>query len=173
MIVLPLPEVMGSTWNLLASLGLWWWQHMIVKDLNEHCKPAEVTGCRKTIFITRIQLCPSDRTSIPFKQYRRRFTIKITFAVTIRKAQGKMLKRVAMYPPSPVFPLWPALCDIFPILFIWQHRCCSYSRTWTAYRRWKIDIVQHCISRCALKFRKYIRKSLLIILLFIRMKEAA
>jgi hypothetical protein len=59
---------------------------------------AEVTGSRKIIPIPRIRLCPSDPT-IPFKLCRRRFPIKIAFAVPINKAQGQTLK------PSPVFPM--------------------------------------------------------------------
>jgi len=52
--VLPLHETMGSAWNILASLGLWWWQHMIVRGLYEHCIAAEYIFCRKTSLIPRI-----------------------------------------------------------------------------------------------------------------------
>jgi len=33
---------MESIWNTLASLGLRWWQHMIVRGLNEHYVASEV-----------------------------------------------------------------------------------------------------------------------------------
>jgi hypothetical protein len=74
---------MGSTFNVLASLGLRWWQH-------KHCIAAEVIGYRKSIIIPRIQLCPSDAT-IHFKLCRRRFPIKLVFAMTINMAQGQRL----------------------------------------------------------------------------------
>jgi len=45
--VLPLPQAMGSTRNMLASLGLRWWQHMIVIGVHELCRAAEVTGPTK------------------------------------------------------------------------------------------------------------------------------
>ena len=32
---------------MLSSLGLRWWQHMIIRGLLEHCIVAEVTSCKK------------------------------------------------------------------------------------------------------------------------------
>ena len=87
---------------MLACLGLRWWQHMIIRCLHEHCLGAKVTVFRKIILVPKIQLCPSDPT-IPFKLCRRRFPIKIAFAMTVSKAQGQTLKRAAIYPPAP-FP---------------------------------------------------------------------
>jgi hypothetical protein len=87
---------------MLASLGLWWWQHMVVRGLDKHCIAVKVTGYRKTIITPSIQLRPSDP-SIRFKQRIRRFPIKFASAVTSSKAQRQTLKRVAIYPPSPVF----------------------------------------------------------------------
>ena len=39
-----------------------------------------------------------------FKLCRRRFPIKIAFAVTVSKAQRYTLKRVGLYPSYPVLP---------------------------------------------------------------------
>jgi hypothetical protein len=75
-----------------------------VRGLQGHRIAAEDIGSRKTILIPRIQLRSPDPT-IPFKLCRRRFPIKIAFAMTVSKAQGQTLKRVAIYPPSPVFPM--------------------------------------------------------------------
>jgi hypothetical protein len=55
-VLLP-PEAKGSKWNMLPSLGLRWWRHMIVKVLHEHwiqvvicdCIAAEATGYRKNL----------------------------------------------------------------------------------------------------------------------------
>jgi hypothetical protein len=73
--VLLLPEAMRSTCNVLSSLGLRWWQHMIVRRLHEHCIAAELIGYRKTVLIPKTQLCPSHPTT-PFKLCKRRFPKK-------------------------------------------------------------------------------------------------
>jgi len=88
-----------STCNILTSFGLRWWQHIIVRGLQEHCTVARVTGCKKKILLSRIQLCPSDLI-IPFRLYRKRFPIKIAFVMKIKQAQGQRLKCVEMYPRS-------------------------------------------------------------------------
>jgi PIF1 helicase. len=64
----------------------------------------EIIDPRQNILLPRIELCPPDPT-IPFGLCRRRFLIKIAFAMTISKLQGQMLKRVEMYQPSPVLPM--------------------------------------------------------------------
>jgi hypothetical protein len=92
---------------MLASLGLRWWQHIIVRRLHKQCIPAEVTCSRHSI-----QLRPADPT-VRFKLCRRRFLIKITFATTVSKAQGQTVKRDAVYPTSPVFH-HGQLCMSFP-----------------------------------------------------------
>jgi hypothetical protein len=45
---------------MLASLGLRWWQHMIVTGLHEHSVAAEIIGYIKIIFNPQIQLHPSN-----------------------------------------------------------------------------------------------------------------
>jgi len=55
-------EVVGSTLNMLSSRGVWWCQHVIVRDLNGRCLAAEITGSRKTTFTRMIELCPSHLT---------------------------------------------------------------------------------------------------------------
>jgi len=74
--VLPLPDTMGITQNVLAFLDLRWWQHMIMTDFEGHCIAVEFIGSKHINLMLRIQLCPSDPT-IPFKACRRRFPIKI------------------------------------------------------------------------------------------------
>ena len=94
---------MGSTRNMLASLGLRWWQHMIIRGVHEHCTAAEVTGPRNAVLTPSIRLCPSDP-AISFKLYRIRFQLKITFAKTISNAQVQTLKRVGIKAQTSVFP---------------------------------------------------------------------
>ena len=78
---------------------------------------------------------------------------KIAFAVTINKAQGQTFKRAVIYAPYPVVFLWPALCGIFCILFIWQRCCYNYWRASTTYRAWEIDNINYFISRNLLNFQ--------------------
>jgi hypothetical protein len=147
--VFPLPEAMGSTRNMLASLGLRWWQHIIVRGVHKHCIAAEVTSPTKAVFTPSIRLCPSDP-AIPFKLYRRRFQSKIAFAMTISKAQGQALKRVRINALTSVFSNGQ-ICDIFPTLFISQRRWCNYWRASTANTKWKLGNIRHCISRSTSK----------------------
>lgn len=54
------------------------------------------------VFIPRLSLTPSD-IKIPFKFQRRQFPFTVYFAMTINKSQGRSLKNVKIYLPSPVF----------------------------------------------------------------------
>ena len=87
---------------MLASLGLRWWQYMIISGLHMYYKTVEITGSRKTILLPSIQLCPS-RPIIPFKLRRRRSPITSACAMTIGNVLGQTLKRVTIlvYPQSP------------------------------------------------------------------------
>jgi hypothetical protein len=77
---------MECRWIMLASLG---WHHVIVRRLHRKCILPEVLDCSQAVLVPRIQLCPSDPT-IPFNPCRRRFTIKIAFAVIVR-LKGRLL----------------------------------------------------------------------------------
>jgi hypothetical protein len=65
----------------------------------------------------------SDRT-IDVKLCRRRFPVRIAFAVMVSKAQGQTLESLAVYPPSRVSFPWPPLYGVFLIVFVRQGRCC-------------------------------------------------
>ena len=54
------------------------------------------------VFIPRLSLSPFD-VKIPFKFQRRQFPIFVSFSMAINKSQGKSLKNVGIYLPSPVF----------------------------------------------------------------------
>jgi hypothetical protein len=62
---------------------LWWQQHLIVRDLREHCLIEEVTDSVRTVLIPSL----SDPT-FPFRLCRRCFPIKTLFAMTISKVQS-------------------------------------------------------------------------------------
>ena len=153
LIVLPLPEAIGFTWNLLAFLGLSWWQHMIVRGLHKRFTAVEVTGCIRSVFIPRVCLCRSD-SAFPFNLPSRRFSMKTALATTVNKAQGQTLKRVGVYLPLPVFPPWQVLYGIFPPkLFISQRRCYNCWRVSTGYRKWWIDNITRCVFCSAFEFQ--------------------
>jgi hypothetical protein len=43
--------------KILASLGLWWWQHVIIIRLRDQGITMEIAGFRKTMLTLRIYLC--------------------------------------------------------------------------------------------------------------------
>jgi ATP-dependent DNA helicase PIF1 len=53
------------------------------------------------VFIPRIDFITNDE--LPFKLRRRQFPVKLSFAMTINKAQGQTLEKVGVYLPTPVF----------------------------------------------------------------------
>jgi hypothetical protein len=62
----------------------------------------EITGCRRTILIRRIELRPSD-SIIHLKLQKTVSYQSRVFAMTVTKAQGQTSQRFAICPPSPVF----------------------------------------------------------------------
>ena len=88
---------------MLASLGHRWLQHITVRGLQGHCIVTDVVALDK---LSLYQTFSYARQSppVPFKLCRRQFPIKISFSMTISKAQGQTLNPVAVYLPSPVFP---------------------------------------------------------------------
>ncbi|XP_021747421.1 ATP-dependent DNA helicase PIF6-like [Chenopodium quinoa] len=55
------------------------------------------------VFIPRINLHPSASAKYPFQFERKQFPLKLSFAMTINKSQGKTLNRVSVYLPCPCF----------------------------------------------------------------------
>uniref|UniRef100_A0A8C5PXT8 ATP-dependent DNA helicase n=1 Tax=Leptobrachium leishanense TaxID=445787 RepID=A0A8C5PXT8_9ANUR len=91
--------------NLNTKRGLCNGTRLIVKAMRQNVIIAQVltpTSERKTVFIPRIDLAPSN-TDLPFVLRRRQFPIKLAFAMTINKSQGQTLDRVGIYLPEPVF----------------------------------------------------------------------
>ena len=48
-------------------------------------------------------MSPSEDISLPFKFKRKQFPIRLTFAMTINKAQGQTISNVRIYLPETVF----------------------------------------------------------------------
>ena len=57
----------------------------------------------KRVFLPRIPLCPSDDDMFPFKLKRKQFPVRLSFAITINKAQGQTIPNVGVYLPQSVF----------------------------------------------------------------------
>jgi hypothetical protein len=54
--------------------------------------------------LPRIPLCPFDDEMFPFKFKRKQFPMRLSFAITVNKAQqGKTIPNVGIYLPEPVF----------------------------------------------------------------------
>ncbi|KAM5554594.1 hypothetical protein ABKV19_022807 [Rosa sericea] len=55
------------------------------------------------VFLPRIPLKPSENVKLPFSLIRRQFPIRLSFALTINKAQGQTIPNVGVYLPNHVF----------------------------------------------------------------------
>ena len=55
------------------------------------------------MYIPRIPLCPSEDDVLPFTFKRKQFPIRLSFAMTIKKAQGQTIPTVSVYLPQPIF----------------------------------------------------------------------
>ena len=77
-----------------------------MKGFDDNAIDAEIVNGQhagKRIFIPRIPLCPSEDITLPFKFKRKQFPIRLSFAMTINKAQGQTIPNVGIYLPEPVF----------------------------------------------------------------------
>ena len=54
-------------------------------------------------FSLEYPLCPSDDEMFPFQFKRKQFPIRLSFAMTVNKAQGQTIPNVGVYLPVPVF----------------------------------------------------------------------
>ena len=57
----------------------------------------------KRVFLPRIPLCPSDDEMFPFQFKRKQFYIRLSFVMTVNKAQGQTILNVGVYLPEPMF----------------------------------------------------------------------
>jgi hypothetical protein len=54
-------------------------------------------------FLPRIPLCPSDDEMFPFHFKRKQLPVRLSFAMTVNKAQGQTIPNVGIYLPESVF----------------------------------------------------------------------
>jgi hypothetical protein len=93
-----------------------------------------------TILRPRIQSCPSDPT-VTFKMWKVRFPIKITFPTTISWAQGRRLNALQHIQPCPSSRA------------LISRQSCNNLSAPTAYTKWQIDNIHHCVGQNTLKFQ--------------------
>jgi ATP-dependent DNA helicase PIF1 len=92
--------------NLDPHNGLCNGTRLMIRAFQDNAIDAEIVGGQhagKRVFIPRISMSPSEDTSLPFKLKRKQFPIRLSFAMTINKAQGQTIPNVGIYLPEPVF----------------------------------------------------------------------
>ncbi|ONM56619.1 hypothetical protein ZEAMMB73_Zm00001d021244 [Zea mays] len=92
--------------NIDPANGLCNGTRLVVRGFQKNSIDAEIVlgqhaGMR--IFLPRIPLCPSDDEMFPFQFKRKQFPIRLSFAMTVNKAQGQTIPNVGVYLPEPVF----------------------------------------------------------------------
>nr|XP_043623580.1 ATP-dependent DNA helicase PIF1-like [Erigeron canadensis] len=92
--------------NIDPSNGLCNGTRLICKSFQRNVIDAEIAvgeHVGKRVFLPRIPLCPSENDMFPFKLKRKQFPIRLSFAMTINKAQGQTIPNVGIYLPESVF----------------------------------------------------------------------
>ncbi|KAG2653869.1 hypothetical protein PVAP13_1NG417100 [Panicum virgatum] len=92
--------------NLDPHHGLCNGTRLIVKAFEDNAIDCEIVNghhAGNLIFIPRIPLSPSEDISLPYKFKRKQFPIRLSFAMTINKAQGQTIPNIRIYLSEPVF----------------------------------------------------------------------
>ncbi|XP_044980863.1 uncharacterized protein LOC123448144 [Hordeum vulgare subsp. vulgare] len=92
--------------NIDPANGLCNGTRLVVRGFQRNAIDAEIVlgqHAGKRVFLPRIPLCPSDDEMFPFRFKRKQFPIRLSFAMTINKAQGQTIPNVGVYLPDPVF----------------------------------------------------------------------
>nr|GEX55990.1 hypothetical protein [Tanacetum cinerariifolium] len=98
--------VVADVKNLDPANGLCNGMRLICKHFDPNIINAEIvvgqhTGVR--VLLPRIPLAPSEEDMFPFKLKRIQFPVRLSFVMTINKAQGKTIPNVGVYFPESVF----------------------------------------------------------------------
>ncbi|PWZ33301.1 ATP-dependent DNA helicase PIF1 [Zea mays] len=92
--------------NIDPANGLCNGTRLVVRGFQRNSIDAEIVlgqHAGKRIFLPRIPLCPSDEEMFPFQFKRKQFPVRLSFAMTVNKAQGQTIPNVGVYLPEPVF----------------------------------------------------------------------
>lgn len=115
--------------NLDPHNGLCNGTRLVVRAFEDNAIDAEIVNGQhhgKRVFIPRIPLSPSEDINLPFKFKRKQFPIRLSFAMTINKAQGQTILIVGIYLPEPVFAHGQ--------LYVALSRGVSRQTTWVLFR---------------------------------------
>ena len=91
--------------NIDLKEGLCNGTRLRVTEMNDILLTCEIltgSGSGTFVFIPRMDLDPSD-TGMPFKLIRRQFPVRLSYAMTINKAQGQTFSKVGLYLKRPCF----------------------------------------------------------------------
>jgi ATP-dependent DNA helicase PIF1 len=116
--------------NLDPHKGLCNGTRLIVRGFMKNSLDVEIVNGQhagERVFIPRIPMSPSEDLSLPFKFKRKQFPIRLSFAMTINKAQGQTIPHVGIYLPEPVFAHGQ--------LYVALSRGVSRATTWVLARR--------------------------------------
>ena len=92
--------------NIDPTNGLCNGTRLIIWGFQKNTIDAEIVlgqHAGKRVFLPRIPLCPSDDEMFPFQFKRKQFPIRLSFAMTVNKAQGQTIPNVGIYLQEPVF----------------------------------------------------------------------
>ena len=140
---------------------------MVVKGFDNNAIDCEIVNGQhagNSIFIPRIPMSPSEDITLPFKFKRKQFPIRLSFAMTINKAQGQTIPNVGIYLPDPIFS--------HSQLYVALSRGVSRKTTWLLAKPNKDAhpigrrIKKYCIQGCFAKLKK-VSSILLLIIRFI------
>lgn len=92
--------------NIDPANGLCNGTRLIVLGFQRNAIDAEIVTGQHTgerVFLPQIPLCTSDDEIFPFRFKRKQFPVRVSFAMTINKAQVQIIPNVGVYLPEPVF----------------------------------------------------------------------
>ncbi|KAL6661674.1 hypothetical protein ACP70R_001058 [Stipagrostis hirtigluma subsp. patula] len=92
--------------NIDPANGLCNGTRLVIRQFSKNAIDAEIVvgqHAGKRVYLPRIPLCPSDDEMFPFQFKRKQFPIRLSFAMTVNKAQGQTIPNVGVYLPEPVF----------------------------------------------------------------------
>jgi ATP-dependent DNA helicase PIF1 len=93
-------------YNLDPHNGLCNGTGLVVRGFGNNSIDAKIVNSQhvgKRVFLPSMSLSPSEDVTLPFKLKRKQFPIRLSFVMTINKAQGQTIPIVGVYLPEPVF----------------------------------------------------------------------
>jgi ATP-dependent DNA helicase PIF1 len=89
--------------NLAPESGLCIGTRLLITRLATHCIHATIMNGTFKGQATLILRISSREIGLPFQIKRKQFPVQVAFAMTIKKAQGQSVTKLAVYLPQPVF----------------------------------------------------------------------